>query len=52
MYISLLSSKILMYTILHNIPPALAITYRHFYSHITFKETGSQAGNIFLVKLS
>lgn len=52
MYISLLSGQILMYTILHGIPQVLAVTYRHFYSHITFKETGSQAGNLFLVKLS
>ena len=49
MYISLLSGQILMCIILHCIPQALAVTYRHFYSQITFKETGSQAGNIFLV---
>ena len=52
MHIPLLSGQILMYIILRGIPQALAVTYRHFYSQITFKETGSVAGNIFLVKLS
>ena len=36
----------------YTMPLRLAVTYRHFYSHITFKETGSQAGNVFLVRVS